>query len=174
VGYTPYYAVGVWVGRADNEPLAGLTGVSAAAPIWHDVMEAIHKNLPVLEFQKPQNVISKLVCGDKDCEKLSRELYLDSSPNEPEYKDVLVVSPRPHETFSIDKNYPSGHQKVPFEVKFLKEEAFADLEWFLDNKKIGPTKGNKNIIFEEVPVGEHKAVARLKGKMLEEIPFRVE
>ncbi|MBI4769196.1 MAG: hypothetical protein HY784_01980 [Chloroflexi bacterium] len=35
VGYTPVLAVGVWVGNADNSPMAeGVSGLTGAAPIW--------------------------------------------------------------------------------------------------------------------------------------------
>jgi penicillin-binding protein 1C len=37
VGVTPRYAVGVWVGNADGEGRAGLTGISAAAPILFEL-----------------------------------------------------------------------------------------------------------------------------------------
>jgi penicillin-binding protein 1C len=37
VGVTPKYTVGVWAGNADGEGKAGLTGVSAAAPVLFDI-----------------------------------------------------------------------------------------------------------------------------------------
>ncbi|RME80673.1 MAG: PBP1A family penicillin-binding protein [Caldilineae bacterium] len=41
VGYTPYVAVGVWVGNTDGYPMRKALGSSTAAPIWHDIMETI-------------------------------------------------------------------------------------------------------------------------------------
>ncbi|WP_321343849.1 penicillin-binding protein 1C [uncultured Draconibacterium sp.] len=41
VGVTPKYVVAVWVGNADGEGRAGLTGVSAAAPVMFDVFSAL-------------------------------------------------------------------------------------------------------------------------------------
>ncbi len=38
MGYTPDIVTGVWVGNADNSPMVGTTGVTGAAPIWHDFM----------------------------------------------------------------------------------------------------------------------------------------
>ena len=48
LGYTPQLAVGVWVGNADNEPMVRTSGVTGAAPIWHDFMEAALAGQPVL------------------------------------------------------------------------------------------------------------------------------
>jgi 1A family penicillin-binding protein len=64
VGYTPDLAVGVWAGNADNEPMRHVTGVMGAAPIWHDVMEALLKGRPVRQFVEPPGMVRVEVCAD--------------------------------------------------------------------------------------------------------------
>ena len=39
IGYNRNLAVGVWVGNADNQPMTGSTGITGAAPVWHEIME---------------------------------------------------------------------------------------------------------------------------------------
>ncbi|MBW8244510.1 penicillin-binding protein 1C [Muricauda oceani] len=41
VGVTPKYAIGVWAGNADGEGRPGLTGITAAAPLLFDVLDAL-------------------------------------------------------------------------------------------------------------------------------------
>lgn len=41
IGLTPRYAVGVWVGNADGEGRAGMTGVGSAAPIMFDIFSML-------------------------------------------------------------------------------------------------------------------------------------
>jgi 1A family penicillin-binding protein len=41
VGYTPYLAVGVWLGNSNGKPMRDSYGFRVAGPIWHDIMEAI-------------------------------------------------------------------------------------------------------------------------------------
>ncbi len=41
VGYTPYLAVGVWLGNSNGKPMRNSYGFRTAGPIWHDIMEAI-------------------------------------------------------------------------------------------------------------------------------------
>jgi len=41
IGVTPEYAVGVWVGNADGEGRAGLTGTDVAAPLMFDVFDLL-------------------------------------------------------------------------------------------------------------------------------------
>jgi membrane peptidoglycan carboxypeptidase len=63
VGYTPDLVVGVWTGNADNEPMRDVSGISGAAPIWHDLMEAAQKGQPVHEFQQPEGLVEIEVCA---------------------------------------------------------------------------------------------------------------
>jgi len=64
VGYTPDLVVGVWAGNADNEPMNHVSGVTGAAPIWHDVMESLLKGRPVREFVEPPGMVRMEVCAD--------------------------------------------------------------------------------------------------------------
>ena len=63
VGYTPELVVGVWVGNADNETMKEITGITGAAPIWHDVMEAALKGQPVQPFARPAGLVDVEVCA---------------------------------------------------------------------------------------------------------------
>ena len=63
VGYTTDFTVGVWVGNTDNRPMSrGVTGLTGAAPIWHDVMEYLHQGLPIRDFPRPEGLITLSVC----------------------------------------------------------------------------------------------------------------
>ena len=65
IGYTPSYVVAVWVGNNDNKPMSGLvSGITGAAPIWHDIMENLLKGKPPQPFQRPLSVIQKAICSD--------------------------------------------------------------------------------------------------------------
>lgn len=64
VGYTPDFVTGVWVGNADNEPMRHVSGIAGAAPIWHTVMTAIHKGLPVRQFYRPGGLTGQTVCAE--------------------------------------------------------------------------------------------------------------
>lgn len=72
LGYTPQLTVGIWVGTTDNEPMYNpsgyptfyLTGYYGAAPLWNEIMEAAHANLPIQPFQPPAGLIQAEVCRD--------------------------------------------------------------------------------------------------------------
>jgi membrane carboxypeptidase/penicillin-binding protein len=85
VGYTPELAVGVWAGNADNEPMHNISGISGAAPIWHDFMEVALKGQPVAEFVQPDGLVEVQVCAlsgqlpGSDCPHRVTELFLDGT-----------------------------------------------------------------------------------------------
>jgi 1A family penicillin-binding protein len=64
VGYTPDWVVGVWAGNADNSPMVDISGISGAAPIWHDLMEETLKGTPVHEFATPPGMVQVEICAD--------------------------------------------------------------------------------------------------------------
>ncbi len=60
IGYTPTYVAVVWVGNNDNSPMNQFltSGVTGAAPIWHDIMTEILKGKPDEIVPKPESVVS--------------------------------------------------------------------------------------------------------------------
>ena len=82
VGYTPDLVVGVWAGNADNEAMRDISGISGAAPMWHDFMEAALKGRPVREFERPDGLVEVEVCAlsgllpEPDCPHRVTELFL--------------------------------------------------------------------------------------------------
>jgi 1A family penicillin-binding protein len=65
VGYTPQIVTAVWVGNNDHTAMENVDGITGAAPIWHDYMEAANADLPVQNFTVPAGVtIAKVCAGD--------------------------------------------------------------------------------------------------------------
>jgi 1A family penicillin-binding protein len=62
VGYTPDLVVGVWAGNADNSPMRGVSGISGAAPMWHDFMQSALKGWPVRQFLEPEGLVRAEIC----------------------------------------------------------------------------------------------------------------
>lgn len=60
IGYTPSYVVAVWVGNNNNTPMNPLltSGITGAAPIWHDIMTELLKGKADETLPRPENVIA--------------------------------------------------------------------------------------------------------------------
>lgn len=81
IGYTPYYVAGIWTGYDRYDSLVpSMSGILSSesyhVEIWRQVMEALHQDLEVVDFNKPSDIVQMTVC--KDSGLLPTELcYLD-------------------------------------------------------------------------------------------------
>ncbi len=62
IGYTPDLLVGVWVGNSNYEAMHNVTGLTGAAPIWHDVMRTLLQGHPDQPFIRPDGMTQLEVC----------------------------------------------------------------------------------------------------------------
>lgn len=65
IGYTqdPSYLVAVWVGNNDHTPMSGIvSGVTGAAPIWHELMNHLLDGKSVAPPRQSSDVIGRNVC----------------------------------------------------------------------------------------------------------------
>lgn len=68
IGYTSNYVIGVWVGNNDNSPMSQnlASGITGAAPIWHDIMTNLLVSSSSARPNLPPNVIQKDCIGRKE------------------------------------------------------------------------------------------------------------
>lgn len=123
VGYTPHLVVGVWAGNTDNSQMAeGTSGLTGAAPIWHEFMEAVYADpelvklidlpgLPPLrtDFMPPAGMEQRQVCvlsslrdpipTTGGCPRYRAEWFAVLSPEQiaqtPSVGPTLTWTPRP-------------------------------------------------------------------------------
>ena len=62
IGYTPDLLVGVWVGNSGYEAMHNVTGLTGAAPIWHEVMRGLSQGRPDHPFERPDGLTQVEVC----------------------------------------------------------------------------------------------------------------
>lgn len=55
VGYTPQVVTVVWAGNNNNKPMTQAASI-VSAPIWHQYMQEVTKNDPVIQFKQPKEI----------------------------------------------------------------------------------------------------------------------
>lgn len=67
-GYDSQFVVGVWVGNPDNSPMNPqlTSGITGAAPIWHQIMKTILASHLPTPFPKPDGISEVAIDGRKD------------------------------------------------------------------------------------------------------------
>ena len=64
IGFTPQIVCGVWTGVDERLSMGrGVTGSVAAIPVWAAAMHALHKDLPVEDFRRPEGIRQALICA---------------------------------------------------------------------------------------------------------------
>jgi len=63
IGYTQEYTVGVWVGNFDGTPMRRISGITGAAPLFRDVMLALHRRADPPPFARPAGLVETVICS---------------------------------------------------------------------------------------------------------------
>ena len=88
VGFTPEFLVTTWVGNNNGDPMNPylVSGVTGAAPIWHDIMTYLIKDREPVWQEKPPDIKSGQVCfhgfpqqADEACQSKGTELFWEAS-----------------------------------------------------------------------------------------------
>lgn len=160
VGYTPSFAVGVWVGNNDNTVMspAVTSGVTGASPIWNKVITRVLKDKGNESFESPSNVgqveVDGLMTGKpRGGSPTRKEYFLSSTAPQNEssaYQRARVCRSNPHrqandgedaedkDVIVLQENDPTGADKWQKGID----------EWVLtasDPRFVGATKGCSGI-----------------------------
>jgi membrane peptidoglycan carboxypeptidase len=101
MGYTPNLVTGVWMGNANNEPMApGTFSAQGVGPIWRAVMQQAsdYLKLPAEDFQRPDDV-QVISCGGRN------EVF---KVNTPTVKAGACRGPSGHDTGPTASPTPRG------------------------------------------------------------------
>jgi membrane peptidoglycan carboxypeptidase len=97
LGYTPDLVTGVWVGNADYTPMINTSGLSGAAPIWSQFMQAA---VPYVSggnptpFSRPPGIVDKVICAISGtepsnwCKEQRSEIFAADQPPLPPGQDL--------------------------------------------------------------------------------------
>lgn len=98
VGYTPYYTCGVWGGYDNHEDLPNSEYLyhSFNKVLWASIMQRIHADLPVKDFEQPEGIVRATVC--KKSGKIATELCSKDPRGSMAYTEYFAPGTVPTET----------------------------------------------------------------------------
>jgi penicillin-binding protein 1C len=131
IGYSDRYTVAVWVGNASGEPMRGVSGTQGAAPVWRELMLALHAEHP-----------SRAPAPPRGLQRAAGEWFLaGTAPVEAAAAGGLaggaaggaapfgIGSPRDGTVLLLDPDIPPAAQRMVFEG--------APGRWLLDGRELG-------------------------------------
>ncbi len=140
VGFSERYTVGVWVGNASGAPMHDVSGVAGAAPVWLEVMTALHRRGDSTAPLAPAGVVAATAAFPGDVEPVRREWFLAGT--EPGTRalasgDPTILAPVSGTIVALDPDIPDERQRVPLESA----GATPGLRWRIDDADLGPAHG---------------------------------
>ncbi len=136
VGFSRRYTAGVWVGNFSGAPMHDVSGVTGAAPVWHDVMDWLHREIPSDPPDPPPGVRDAPARFPDGVEPVRREWFVRDTEPRPDAPLLAalprILAPTDGSIIAIDPDIPDQDQRIAFAADFA-----ADLEWSLDGIALG-------------------------------------
>jgi penicillin-binding protein 1C len=164
IGYSSRYTVGVWVGNFSGEPMWNVTGITGAAPVWVEVMNALHAEARSGAPATPAGIVASGAPR--------REWFL-SGTESPEIWEAAagtvprIVYPAAGAVVALDPDIPRDRQKLFFEASPRE----AGLVWRLDGEALDARGG---IVLWSPRAGRHRLqLVDPSSRVLDAVEFEV-
>ncbi len=172
VGWSSRFTVGVWVGNSNGSAMQQVSGVSGAAPVWRDVMLALHAGAPGRAFQPPPGLIHQPVRFDVGHEPPRQEYFLagtEQSQLRAAGTPVSITNPAPGAIYALDPDIPPAHQRLRFQHQGALGAA-GPARWRLDGRPLGQ---GGSVDWMPMPGRHELQLLDAKGRELQRVKFEV-
>jgi len=174
IGFSRHFTVAVWVGNYDGDSMRDVSGVSGAAPIWHDIMAELHRGLASVEPVPPPGVTAELTSFSPPVEPPRHEWYLSDTTTAsarvamvPPTVRPSIQSPANGMIIAIDPDIPAGHQRVLIAA----HGARPGMRLVLNDRPLGPAVHDR--LWQPRPGAYYLTLEDAGGRRLDRILFRV-
>ena len=173
VGYSDRFTVAVWVGNAEGDPMRAVSGTSGAAPVWRDVMMALHARRPSREGPPPAGVDAARIAFADGTEEPRREYFLHGTAQTTiaaapaAARRPRFVNPVAGSVYALDPDIPMDRQRLSIGVS----GAAAAHRVLLDRRDIGPADHAPLVL---PGPGTHRLrLVDLAGQVVDQVIFTV-
>jgi len=148
IGFSRRYTVGVWVGNGSGEPMWDVSGMDGAAPVWVELMNALHAGEAGDPPEPPAGLLRTAgdwwIAGSEPAPGLAAE-----TP-----RLARILSPAPDQLVALDPDIPRDRERVLLQA----EPADIGLRWSLDGAPLGsaaaprlwpPSRGRHELVLED-------------------------
>jgi penicillin-binding protein 1C len=118
IGFTDRYTVAVWVGNLEGDSMRAVSGTSGAAPVWRDVMMALHASSPGKAPAMPAGLEVRQISLPGTREPPRREYFLTGTAQgelaaAPQAaRRPRITSPVSGSVYALDPDIPLDRQRL--------------------------------------------------------------
>jgi penicillin-binding protein 1C len=172
IGYSSQYTVGVWMGNYSGDSMWNVSGVSGAAPVWHEVMNYLHSYKSIRKMNVPKNVVRREVASSGNIGKRQEEWFIGGTEPSADVQMVKqynekIVYPPSGTVIALDPDIPPDLQKV----FFISQSAERELRWQLNESTIGET--GKTVAWSPKAGKYNLALTDRQGRIIDSVNFEV-
>ncbi len=173
VGFTDRYTVGVWIGNLEGDPMRAVSGTSGAAPVWRDVMMALHASRPGKAPARPEGIDERTIRFDGGIEQPRREYFLHGTgmsriATAPAgSRRPRIISPLSGSVYALDPDIPVERQRMAVSVT----GEVTGHRLVLDGRDLGSADRRPMVL---AGPGSHKLrLVDLGGRVVDQVMFTV-
>jgi penicillin-binding protein 1C len=122
IGFSDRFTVAVWVGNLEGDPMRAVSGTSGAAPVWRDVMIALHQGRNQGEGgtppARPRTVVAAQVAFAGVAEPARRDWFLAGTAQPvmalagETARRPRIANPVSGSIYALDPDIPPGRQSI--------------------------------------------------------------
>ncbi|MEI7636720.1 MAG: penicillin-binding protein 1C, partial [Syntrophus sp. (in: bacteria)] len=173
IGYSEAYTVGVWIGNFSGEPMWNVSGVTGAAPVWHDIMNYLHRRRGSTAPQPPPGVTATSIRFRDTGETARRDWFIaGTEPATPVtvhtvHEQPRIIYPAGGMIVALDPDIPEANQMI----FFLAQPRGAVHEWHLNQQ---PLSALSHQALWKPQRGNHQlSILDKDGRILDTVSFTV-
>lgn len=173
IGYSAAYTIAVWVGNFEGDSMHDVSGVTGAAPVWQEIMLALHDGRPSPPPTAPVHLVSSFTRFAPAVETPRQEWFIgDTATIEigavmPGAGIARITSPPNGMVIALDPDIPTAYQRVPIEAV----GGSKSMQLRLDEKAIGSAT---RMHLWSPSAGAHRlALVDDRGRVVDQVLFTV-
>jgi penicillin-binding protein 1C len=123
IGFSPRYLVSVWVGNFEGDSMHDVTGVTGAAPVWAELMEALHRDVTVTPPEPPPGITHTHVVFAPKHEAARGEWFVTGTERAvveaagAAHALARIASPANATVVALDPDIPARVQRIPLRAR---------------------------------------------------------
>lgn len=166
IGYSDRYTVAVWIGNLEGDSMTAVSGTSGAAPVWRDVMLALHRDHAGRAPDMPAGIEAKRIAT-------GTEYFLHGTAQStqalapPDARRPRITNPVNGAVFALDPDIPRARQSLGVFVA----GSVAGHRLQLDRDDLGPADARPQLA--PVPGRHRLALVDVSGRVIDQVLFTV-
>lgn len=175
LGWSSDFTVGVWVGNSRGASMRNVSGVTGAAPIWHDVMDWLHREQGSQPPPPPSGIERQDVVFEGGLEAPRTEYFLPGTAvahiqriRERDGKGPGITHPSAGAVLALDPDMPLANQGLRLSARPM--PGLERLHWHVNGVQVGT---GPSVIWRPTP-GRHEVSLRTpQGQVLDALHLTV-